>query len=207
MSDYTTIASDEIIAQTAKALKENGFSVKIVENLEAVKSAMDKIIPKDSEVFTVTSKTLQQAGLEKFLNESGNYYAVRPKMMELAQKQPDEVKKRKLLTAVPDYIVGSAAAVTQDGHIMVASATGSQIAPEVYGANHVVYVISAQKIVKDIDDGIKRIKDYIFPQEQERVHAVYGSKDIKTYFSKLLVYFEDFENRVQVILIKEPAGF
>ena len=205
MSDYGTVATDEVVEQTVTALSANGFKVQVANTLAEAKDATLKLLPEGSEVFTATSATLDEAGIASAINESGEYDALRPKLTELSD--PSQGKERKKLTAGIDYIVASAAAVTRDGKIMVASGTGSQLGPETYGANHVIYVVSAMKIVDDIADGIKRIEEYAVPQESARIAKVYNSPGAQTTFSRLFVYNKDHEKRVDVILVKEKAGF
>lgn len=206
MTDYSALANDELIQTTADALQKNGFLVQIVDNLVAAKEAVSAIIPKGASVFTGTSKTIEAAGLLEIL-ESADYEALRPKMLAALKNDPADSKGRKAITSAPDYMIASAAAVTQDGYIMVASATGSQLAPEVYGAAKVIYVISTKKLVKNIDDGIRRIQEYVHPQESARLKEAYNNPNIISHFNKLLIYREDSEERVSVILVKEAAGF
>jgi acyl-CoA hydrolase len=206
MSDYDQLASDERIKETAGALQENGFSVEVVDSLDAAKQATLALLPKGASVFTATSKTLDEAGISETINTADTYEALRPKLMAL-MADPSTAKERKQLTGAIDYVIASAAAVTRDGKILVASGTGSQIAPEAYGADHVIYVIAAQKIVEDIADGIKRIETHVVPLESKRLQQVYGKPDIQTVFSRLFIYNRDPADRVHVILVKAVSGF
>ena len=207
MTDYAQTAPDDVVAQTVHALEERGFTVQTVDTLKDAKEAVAKLIPNGSSVFTATSKTLEATGITALINEGYEYEAIRPKLTAMMMNEPENVVGRKKLTAAVDYVVGSVAALTEKGELLIASATGSQIAPEAYGASHVIYVISTKKIVKDIADGFRRVEEYIFPQERERVRAQYNKPDLKTYFSKLFMYLQDYDNRVVVVLVKEPAGF
>ena len=69
---------------------------------------------------------------------------------------------RKLVSA-PDYMVNSAQAITEDGVIVVASASASQIGPLASGAGRVIYVVGSQKIVPDVATAYTRILDTCFP--------------------------------------------
>jgi len=72
------------------------------------------------------------------------------------------------LAAAPDFLVGSAHAVTEEGSALIASASGSQLGPLVSGAGHVILVIGGQKIVADLATGLRRIHEYCFPLEDRR---------------------------------------
>jgi hypothetical protein len=201
-SPYGNVANDDEINKTVGALKANNFLVEVVDNKEAAKDLVLKTIPKKSEVFNGASVTLEESGILREIND-GDYISLRGAMMKLMS---DPTKKREMrqITAAPEYMVLSAHALTQDGKIMVASASGSQIPPVAYGAEHVIFVIGSQKIVKDLDDGLKRIQKYAVPLEDARALKAYGAH---TSFNKLFVLNKDMPDRTTIIIIKEKIGY
>lgn len=204
MSKWTNIPSDKILEETSKALKSNGVNVQIAENKDEAKNKVLELIPKSSEVMTMTSATLDEVGILREINESGDYNSVRSKLnsMDRATQGTDMQK----LGAAPEYVVGSVQAITQDGKILMASNTGSQLSAYVYGSPHVIWVVGGQKVVKDLDEGIKRIYDYVLPLESKRVQIAYGMAHSDV--NKLLVINKEVKpDRLTVILVKEPLGF
>jgi hypothetical protein len=117
---------------------------------------------------------------------------------------PTKKKEMKQITAAPDFALGSVHALTQDGKLMIASMTGSQFPGEAYGSDKVIFVVGAQKIVKDLAAGITRIEEHAVSLEDERAQAAYG---INTAFNKLLVINSDAPGRITVVIIKESIGF
>ncbi len=202
--DYKIIPSQETIEKTAKALQVNGVTVVITQNGEDAKNKVLELLPKQAEVMTMTSTTLDDIGATKEINESSEYNAVRDKLYSMDRKtQYIEMQK---LGAAPEYAVGSVHAVTEDGHILIASNTGSQLPAYVYGSAHVIWVVGAQKIVKDTDSGIKRIYDYVLPLESERAHKAYNVPGSAV--NKLLIINKEVTpNRLTIILVKEVLGF
>src|SRR5579864_6109953 len=77
---FAIAASQTRLEKAAEALKEHGFKVKIVEDLEQAKHEVESLIPPKAEVFTATSVTLDKAGLADELN-SDKYTSVRDKFM------------------------------------------------------------------------------------------------------------------------------
>ena len=204
MSTKFSLPADQSrIEKVTAALNAHGFKVKVVENLQQAKQEVEKLIPEGSEVFTATSRTLEKAGLDKELNESGKYVSVRNKFMPLAS-QPDKVVEMKRIGSGADYAVGSVHALTEDGQVVIASASGSQLPNYAYGARNVIWVVGSQKIVKDLNEALERIETYTFPLEDERALAAYG---INSSINKLLIYRKEPNERVTIILVKEPAGF
>jgi hypothetical protein len=110
------------------------------------------------------------------------------------------------LGSAPEWAVGSVHAVTRDGHILIASRSGSQIPGYSYGADHVIWVVGVQKIVENIDQGIKRIYEHSLPLESERVKRAYGME--KSEVSKIFIFNKEIkENRSTVIFIDKVIGY
>ena len=68
-----------------------------------------------------------------------------------------------------------------------------------------IWVVGAQKLVKDFDEGIKRLYEYSFPLEDERARKVYG---MGSGVNKILVVNKEFvQGRITMIIVKEKLGF
>lgn len=205
MDQWKKIPTDEIINKTVEALTANGIKAEVAQSGEEAKEKALSLIPEKSEVMTMTSITLDTIGLSKEINESGKYDAIRPKLMKMDRKtQSLEMQK---LGAAPEYTVGSIHAVTEDGHVLIASNTGSQLSAYVYGSAHVIWVVGAQKIVSNFDQGLKRIYDYVLPLESERANKAYNMA-FGSFVSKLLVINKEVNpTRLNLIIVKEELGF
>lgn len=203
MATYTQVANDQTIQNVVQALDANNVDTVVAEDNEAAKEAVLKLIPSGAKVFTGTSETLRTLGLEEVLN-SEPYESVRANFMKLAE-QPDKALEMKQIGSAADVYAGSAHALTEDGKILIASASGSQMPAISYGAAKVVLVVSAQKIVKDLVAGIQRIEQHVVPLEDKRAQEAYG---INTNFSKLLVLNNGAtRGRVHVVIVKQNLGF
>src|SRR5207253_1560738 len=101
---------------------------------------------------------------------SGRYDSVRAKLKKLDREtQLREIRK---LGAAPDYMLGSAHAITDDGVVLVASGSGSQLGAHAYAAGTVILVVGHQKIVRDVEEGLRRIEEYCLPREDARMKAL-----------------------------------
>ena len=147
---WDELAGDAELERAVKALKENGFVVFVVDDGKEAKAKLMALIRRGAEVNSATLTTLDQIGVTGEIESSGNYIALRKEVLQTTDlAKRDELRKR---AQVAEYCIGSVHAVTEDGHIVVASATGSQIAPYAYGANKLILVASSQKLVKDIGE-------------------------------------------------------
>lgn len=200
-TEYARLASDDQIERAARALEANGIRVFIAASGEDAKAKLFEMIPPGAEVFTATSRTLDTLGFPAEVDR--RYNSVRARLATMDQQtQGREMVK---LGAVPEYIVGSVHAVTEEGDVVIASNTGSQLAGYAASAAHVVWVVGAQKIVPNLDAAMKRIREYTYPLEDERALQAYG---MNSSISKLLiVHREVMPGRTTMILVKENVGF
>jgi hypothetical protein len=200
---YSQQATEDSVNKAADALREHGFKVSIVESLDDANDAVFKIIPKGAQVFTATSVTLDEAGISTHINESGEYDSVRDEFMKYWGQEDKAIEMRRIGSAM-EYAIGSVHAVTEDGQLLIASNSGSQLPSYVYGANHVIWVVGTQKIVADLEQGIDRIESYTLPLEDARALKAYGTHSA---ISKLLIYRQDLQQRTHVIFVKQAVGY
>ncbi len=201
--DFGDLATQEQIDATVKALQEHGFDVSVVENGDEAKLKTLELIPEGSEVMTASSTTNNTIGLTEELNESGKYDSIKTKFSKMDREtQGNEMRK---LGAGPDYIVGSAHAVTMDGKAVIASATGSQLPGYAYGAENVIWIVSTKKIVTNLEEAFDRIEKHVFPLEDERAMKAYGSG---SGINKMLIVNKEVRpGRIHIIFVKEDLGF
>ena len=178
MKNWSQLASDESIQKTKTSLTVEGVEVFVVENAEEARRKVLEILPKGAEVMTISSQTLEAAGITKEINKSGNYNSVKAKLMKM-DRATQGVKMQKL-GAAPDWTLGSVHAVSADGHVFIASNTGSQLGVYAYASPHVIWVVGSQKIVKNWDEGIRRVYEYSLPKESERQRGLGNAKERKT---------------------------
>jgi len=161
------------------------------------------LLPEGAEVFTASSVTVEAIGLTKAIEESGRYIATRPQL--IAMDPATQMSEMRRLGAAPEWVVGSVHALTLDGDLVIASASGSQLASMAYGAQHVLFVIGAQKIVPDLVTAMRRIRDYSLPLEDARARKAYA---MGSAVHNVLTLHGDFEEgRIHVLLLDEPLGY
>ncbi len=204
MEQWEKLADDKTVEKTAAALKANSIDVIIVENGNEAKKRVLEMLPKGAEVMTMSSVTLDETGITKEIMESDNYNAVKKTLIKMDRNT--QAKEMDMLGAAPEWAVGSVHAVTEDGKVLIASNSGSQLPAYAYGAAHVIWVVGAQKIVKDIDEGMKRIYEHSLPLESERAKKAYGVPG-SSVNKMLVVNKENVAGRITMIIVKEKLGF
>jgi hypothetical protein len=199
---FTTLPDDETLAETVLALEEHGFGVEVVDDLDAARDAVLARIPKGSTVMTNTSETLIATGIADAVNEGGAYVAARKRM--LALDFATQLQEMKEIAGQPEYSLGSVHAVTRDGALLVASASGSQLASYAWGAANVIFVVGAQKLVRDVKEGRERIFEHSLKLEDARALAAYGQNSS---VGKILEIHQELPGRVHIVLIRQVVGF
>jgi LUD domain len=201
--EFANLASDEQIERTVKALETNGIHAVVAEDGQEAKRIFFDLVPEGAEVFLGASVTLETLGIKDEIDKSGRYDSIRPKMFAMNREtQGREIRK---LGGTPDYAAGSVHAVTEAGQVLIASNTGSQLGPYASGAGRVIWVVGAQKLVKDLDEGMKRIYEYDLPLETEHMRQLYN---MGTNVSKVLIVNREIRpNRITMIIVKEELGY
>jgi L-lactate utilization protein LutC len=201
-SRFTTLPDEETLAATVVALEEHGFSVEVVDSLDAAREAVLTRIPEGSTVMTNTSVTLEEAGIAAAVNEDGPYESARNRMMAL--DFATQLQEMKAIAGQPDFALGSVHAITRNGTLVIASASGSQLASYVWGAAHVIFVVGAQKLVSSADEARQRITEHSLPLEDARAYAAYGQN---SQIGKILEIHQENPGRIHVVLVRQSVGF
>jgi LUD domain len=199
---FTALPDDDTLAATVVALEEHGFSVEVVDDLDAAREAVLARIPEGASVMTNTSVTLQETGIAEAINDGGPYESARNKMMAL--DYATQLREMRAIAGQPDYALGSVHAVTSEGTLVIASASGSQLASYAWGAGNVIFVVGAQKLVPSLEAAHERIVERSLPLEDARAYAAYGQN---SRIGKVLEIHQEDPGRIHLVLIRQAVGF
>lgn len=201
-SEFGEPASAERLERAAAALAANGFTVEVLDDAAAARARVRELIPEGTTVFTGASETLRLSGIDEDINASGRYDAVKSRVLAMDRAtQGDEIRR---MLAGPDLVLGSVAAVTETGSLVVASASGSQL-PAYAGGSRAIWIVGAQKLVPDLGTALRRVEEHALPLESARAQVAYG---MPSAINRLLVLnAEPFPGRGTVLLLREAIGF
>ncbi|MFY9667904.1 MAG: LUD domain-containing protein [Trebonia sp.] len=200
---FTSLPDEHVLAATVVALEEHGFSVEVVDDLDAARAAVLARVPDGSSVMTNTSVTLAETGIADAINDGGGRWeSARNKMFAL--DFATQAQEMKAIGGQPDYALGSVHAVTRDGTLVIASASGSQLASYAWGAASVIFVVGAQKLVPTLEAAHQRIYQHSLKLEDARATAAYGQHSA---VGKILEIHQELPGRVHIVLIRQQVGF
>jgi acyl-CoA hydrolase len=200
---FTSLPDEHALGATVVALEEHGFSVEVVGDLDASRRVVLARIPEGSSVMTNTSVTLAETAIADAINDGGGRWRSARNEM-LALDFATQAQRMKAIGGQPDYALGSVHAVTQDGTLVIASASGSQIASYAWGAANVIFVVGAQKLVPTLAAAHERVYQHSLPLEDARAQAAYGQH---SQVGKILEIHQELPGRIHVVLVRQRVGF
>jgi len=201
-SQYTERATEEQLGKLAERLRERNFEVVIVDGGGQAKAEVLQRLPDGAEVHAAKSKTLEDIGVFAELMASDRYDFLRKKLFKL--DRATQAREMRKLVAAPDYELGSVHAITEAGELVEASASGSQMGPYSASSGRLILVVGSQKIVKDFDAAMRRIREHVLPYEDARLREQMG---VGTKICRVLILEQDYvAGHTTVILVREPVG-
>lgn len=164
---------ESLARRTMKSLARNNIPAEYARDRKEALEKVIQAIPPDSTIGIGDSVTLHQIGLFSWL-EAQNKMVFNP-----FQRHPDgrlvfsQEERLKIMRAAmtADVFLASSNAVTMDGKLVNIDGRGNRVAPMIFGPNKVILVAGANKIVKDVEEALQRIKSFSAPVNAKR-HAL-----------------------------------
>jgi L-lactate utilization protein LutC len=199
-----------------EALIKNNFAAYISENGEEAKNTvLNKIIPqiKPKTISWGGSVTLQQTGILDNLKNNNQYQIINPSEDGVPWEELLERRRNALLA---DLFLAGSNAVTEAGQLVNLDSTGNRVGAMIFGPKNVIILIGRNKITKNLDSAMQRIKNYTAPANIMRLG--FKTPCAATSFceecrspARICNYWTVIEKswspkRIKVILINEDLG-
>ena len=145
--------------RTVEALQKNGFTAFYAEDRQKARQEILKLIPDGATVGVGGSITIRQIEVLPELTKAGHriYDHWTPGL------SPEEVLAIRRAQLTCDVFLTSANALTLDGQIVCSDAIGNRVCAMTFGPSKVIISVGANKITKDVDDALKRVKEVAAP--------------------------------------------
>ena len=203
---YDTLATEDVVAKTAAALKARGVETIVVETGAEALAKIKTLLPPGASVMNGSSVTLEQIGYIDHL-KSGSHGWNNLRAGIVAQKDPAKQRLLRQQSVLSDYYLGSVHGLAETGEFVVASNTGSQLPHVVFTSSHLIFVVGTQKIVPTLADAIERLETHVFPLEDQHMKNLYG---MGTALSKIVIFKRENPasgRTITMILVNERLGF
>lgn len=201
------------VDRTLESLKNNNMKGYYIEKREQLFEILKNLIIEKSIIGVGDSITLSETGVLDFLRE-GNY--------EFLDKYRDgitseEKKELYIQNFSADTFICSTNALTENGELYNIDGNGSRVAPMIYGPKQVIIVVGINKIVKNIEEAEKRVRNYAAPIDAKRLNKdtpctklgycvdCKSPNRICNHFTIIRRQFD--KDRIKVIIIGEELGY
>lgn len=204
--NFETLKRAEVVQAVSKKLAENDFISFQVANKQEALDKIKELIPAGASVMNGSSTSLNEIGFVDYL-KSGEHDWINLHERVLAETNPAKKAKIRKEITIADYHIGSVQAVTEEGQLLIASGSGSNLPGITFNAQNVIFVVSTNKIVKNLDEAMARLKEYVWPQEDARMKSLDMGGSV---ISKVLIYNTEPQftgRKCSVIFVDEKLGF
>jgi L-lactate utilization protein LutC len=154
------------VNQTLKALKRNKFDVVFVRNRQEALQSVLGLVSVGATVGAGDSVTLRQIGVFDELKRR-KFTLYWPFDENVSRKERRNVARKALLA---DVFLSGANAITMDGKIVNVDATGNRVAGMIFGPKKSIIVVGINKIVKNLNAALERIRNKAAPLNAKRIH-------------------------------------
>lgn len=193
-------------------LKKRGFIPVVCDDRQQAADKILQLIPSDQTVGSGGSVTLAQLDIASKLIGRGNVYYSHSTVSE---DQKDKVYQ---LAANADWYLSSANAVTENGELINRDGSGNRVAALIFGVPNVIYVIGKNKLVKNLDEAVDRIENYVCHLNAVRLKkstpcAITGKcgkcsgKECMCNVTSIMHHPTRHQKQVYVILVNEELGY
>ena len=224
MNEFVCDVISQRIQRTANALKKNNFDVFVVEDKAAAKEQVRALLSDGDTIGVGGSETLNECDILTLVRDDKYQF------IDRYEKGLDksEIAARHVASLGAKVYITSSNAITEQGELYNVDGNGNRVAAIAFGPKSVIVIAGYNKIVKDLDDAIRRVKEIAAPANTKRL-------SMPTYCSEagecmalmqgkcgmtdgcasegriccdyLVSGYQRRKGRIKVILVKEELGF
>jgi hypothetical protein len=203
---FSRPASDAQIEKTKKSLEAKSHKVTVVNTASEAVALLKNQIPEGATVYNAGSTTLSEIGFLDVLKTETKWKNLHAEI--LAEKDQAKAGELRRVAMGADYFLSSVSALSEEGDLVVADASGTRVGGFAFSAKNVLVVTGSNKIVPTHDDAVARTKEYVFPIESARARKAYGLPGSMLNFVLSINSGSPFApGRIHIVIVKEALGF
>lgn len=166
MNDVALWSNEMKINRTIEALKKNNINGYYAKNRDEVIKLIEDIVAEGAKVAVGGSETLSELGVLEHLR-SGRYDFLDRYKAGLTPEEVTNIFKQSFLA---DAYLSGCNAITENGELYNVDGNGNRVAAMLYGPDKVIVICGVNKIVKDVDEAIKRNREISAPMNAKRLN-------------------------------------
>lgn len=182
------------------------------KNVEEAKAKMLELIGKEKKTVGYGgSMTLDENGFKDSVTAAGHELIIRENY-----KTPEEEKELKCKLTNADFFLMSTNAITLDGELVNIDGRGNRVSYLIYGPDNVIVIAGMNKVVSNVEDGYRRIRNIATPPNCNRLDCntpcATTGKCGECFTDSICCEFvttrmSRVPNRIKVILVGETLGY
>jgi L-lactate utilization protein LutC len=196
-----------------KALEKRNMYACYAKNKEdALQKAMS-LIEEGKSISWGGSESVKEIGL---INEL--YKRDKNKLLDRSKAgNPEEANQIMHEAFFADYYLMSSNAVTLDGELVNIDGNANRLAALLYGPKNIIMIVGMNKIVKNVDEGLSRIRNYTAPLNAIRLgcdtpcgkvgHCCDCTAQASMCCQIVTTRFSRVKDRIKIILVGEELGY
>lgn len=213
MDNNTLWYMEKRIDRTIKNLNRRNMGGFFVKDKNELIMLLKKLIDDNSTVGVGDSMTLFETGVIDFLRK-GDYVFLDKYRDGITSEEKKEIYLKNFSA---NTFMCSTNALTEDGELYNIDGNGSRVAPMLYGPKEVILVAGINKIVKDIEEAEKRVRNYAAPIDAKRLnkdtpcttlgYCVDCKSPNRICNDFTIIRGQFIKNRIKVIIVGEQLGY
>ena len=205
--------NEQKILRTIKALESNNMNGYLVKDEKELISKIEELVPEGSKVTCGGSMSLFETGVMEHLR-SGRYDFLDRAKEGLSAMDIDRIYRESFFA---DAYFSSTNAITEDGELYNVDGNGNRVAALLFGPKKVIIVAGVNKIVKNLDEAIKRNREISAPANAKRLNKSTPCTKVgycmdcksaeKICREYTLIKSQKDKNRIHVIFLNDSIGY
>lgn len=211
------------ITKTIENLKKNNMETFLVKTKEEAKALALSFIPEGAVCASGGSVTLKECAIVEAI-KMGNYTYLDRNDPNLSNEEKEQMVLR---AQTCDVYLSSSNAITEDGELYNVDGNSNRVSNLLFGPKNVIIVAGTNKIVKDLDEAVYRVKTIAAPlnckrlgcdtycaKEGKCVSLVFGgnmpkgcNSDGRICVNYTVMSRQRKKDRVKIILVEQDLGY
>ena len=213
MDDNYKWVLDQRVKRTMESLESNNMEAYYVKDEVELLKKLDRFLKSGDTVSVGGSMTLFETGIIDYLNHKDVNFLNRYK----EGITPAEVQEIYRNTFFADEFFVSSNAVTEQGELYNVDGNGNRVAAMIYGPKTVIVIVGINKIVKDLESAVNRIKAISAPANAKRLnkntpctkvgYCMDCSSGERICNDYVLIKRQNQKGRIKVIIVGKELGY
>ncbi|WP_411169238.1 lactate utilization protein [Clostridium sp. MB05] len=201
------------VERTIKNLNSHNMEGYYVKSREELIKKLEELIEEGSIIGVGDSMTLSETGVIDFIR-SGKFNFLDKYEENINRDEKREIYIKNFST---DTFLCSTNALTESGELYNIDGNGSRVAPMIYGPEQVIIIAGTNKIVKDIEEAERRVRNYSAPIDAKRLNkdtpctklgSCVDCKSPNRICNDFVVIRGQFiKGRIKVLILNENLGY